>query len=171
MTPIAPPETPQDWDDTRALCTAYLDHLAAADPDAAKVLAANYPAEARANLMADLPRLHTPPDGLCLLARAAQGRPIGTGGYVQLSPKTAELKRVYVMPEGQGRGLGRALVEALIKGARGAGYDTLVLDTMHFLTPAIRLYQDLGFTERAGYHPSHADLGPLVRCFEKDLTK
>lgn len=171
MSRLALPETPQDWEDIRALCAAYLDHLGAADPGAAAVLAANYPQAARAALMADLPLLHTPPSGLCLLVRDAGDRAIGTGGYVQFDAATAELKRVYVSPQGQGNGLGRVLVTALIDGARDVGYASIVLDTMHFLTPAIRLYLDLGFIERAGYLPSHATLGPLVRCFEKDLTQ
>lgn len=170
MTVLTAPGTPQDWADVRDLCCAYLDHLEAADPDARDVLAALYPQDKRTALLADLPQLHSPPDAMCLLARGAYGDPIGTGGFIRLSPTTAEMKRVYVTPAGQGRGLGRRLVTTLIEGARAAGYRHMVLDTMHFLTPAIRLYESLGFTPHPGYLPDHAALGPLVRCFEKDLT-
>ncbi|MGB6061810.1 MAG: GNAT family N-acetyltransferase [Candidatus Aquilonibacter sp.] len=61
---------------------------------------------------------------------------------------TAELARLYVEPHARKSGAGRALVNAVIDFARGAGFERLVLDTHRELLPAAcRLYNSLGFAE------------------------
>ena len=167
---IIHPRSNSDWDAVRALCRAYFDHLLEADPDAAPVMAEHYPEQAREDLLRDLPQVHRPPGGCCILLLDAQGTPLATGSYVPLTPKAVEVKRVYVAPAGQGQGLGRAIMTKLESEAIATGHTRMLLDTMHFLTPAISLYLSLGFRVRGGYHPAHETLGELVRCFEKDLT-
>jgi len=50
-----------------------------------------------------------------------------------------------VEPSYQGAGIGRRLLQAVIEEARRAGAHRLYLETNHVLTPAIRLYESLGF--------------------------
>ena len=50
-----------------------------------------------------------------------------------------------VEPSYQGAGIGRRLLQAVIDEARSAGAQRLYLETNHALTPAIRLYECLGF--------------------------
>ncbi len=53
---------------------------------------------------------------------------------------------LHVAPAWQGKGAGRALVEAAAERARQAGLRTLVCETQSTNVPAIRAYRRLGFT-------------------------
>jgi putative acetyltransferase len=48
-----------------------------------------------------------------LVARGGDGRALAGGALRELEPGAAELKRMYVRHEARGRGLGRAIPEAL----------------------------------------------------------
>ncbi len=96
--------------------------------------------------LASLPGRYAPPQGVILFAEIESG----VGGVVAmraLDPFTAELKRLFVRPEFQGAGLGRALAEAVIDTARRRGYSRLRLDTLPSMGTAIGLYRRLGFVE------------------------
>lgn len=57
----------------------------------------------------------------------------------------ADLERVAVRTDQQGRGLGRRLTCALVEQARRVGVEQLTLDLRGDNTAALRLYQSLGF--------------------------
>src|SRR5262249_40482153 len=59
----------------------------------------------------------------------ADGRAVGCGAVRKLEERTAELKRMYVAPEARGKGIGRAVLEALEKEAKGMGVKRLLLET------------------------------------------
>jgi ribosomal protein S18 acetylase RimI-like enzyme len=127
-----------------------------------------------------LPGKYAPPQGALLIARdagAALGcvamRPLpspqsgegvarsATGGAPGISEErwsACEMKRLYVTPEGRGRGLGRALTLAIIDAARAAGYRELRLDTLAPMAHAQALYRSLGFTEIAPYNDNPPDI-------------
>src|SRR5947208_14623786 len=86
----------------------------------------------------------SPPNGRLLLA-SFDGQLVGCAGLRWLSPEIAEMKRVYVRPAFRGRGLGKALVEAVIVAARLIGYRKLRLETATFMEGAQALYRSLGF--------------------------
>src|SRR5262245_59706217 len=73
------------------------------------------------------------------------GHAVGCGALRRLDSETGELKRMYVDPVVRGRGIGRALVEALEREARGLGVRRVVLETGTRLVAAIRLYEGLGY--------------------------
>ncbi len=76
-----------------------------------------------------------------------------------LDEKTAELKRMYVLPEYQGKGYGRLLLEHAIAQARQKQYQKIYLDTRRQFTVAQSLYRSCGFVETESYNNSkHADL-------------
>ncbi len=96
--------------------------------------------------MAALPGAYAPPTGHLLLAQE-EGEAAGSAGLRRVTEERAELKRLYVRPEFRGRGVGRALVMALIDAARERGYRWIQVHTAEFLTEALQLYHDLGFKE------------------------
>jgi ribosomal protein S18 acetylase RimI-like enzyme len=59
--------------------------------------------------------------------------------------QAASMRMLAVAPEAQGRGIGRALVEACIDRARTEGRPGLALHTRPVMTAAQRLYESLGF--------------------------
>ena len=56
-----------------------------------------------------------------------------------------EALKLGVREEFRGKGVGRALMEAVIQAARDAGQRRMVLTSNHKLKDALRLYEDFGF--------------------------
>jgi putative acetyltransferase len=61
------------------------------------------------------------------------------------------MKRLYVRSDFRGKGVGGALVDALVGSAREIGYERLRLDTLPLMTTAIAMYRSMGFKEIAPY--------------------
>lgn len=73
---------------------------------------------------------------------------VGGGGFAPLlggDPITAELKKMYFLPEARGLGWGRRLMELLLEGALRAGYQQIYLETTPDMQDAIALYEKSGF--------------------------
>lgn len=103
--------------------------------------------------LAGLPGAYASPRGRLLLA-LVDGAPVGCVGLRPHDDHSGEMKRLFVQPGHQGRGLGRSLVEALISEARAIGYTRLLLDTLPSMQSAQRLYTTLGFVLRPPYFDS-----------------
>lgn len=103
--------------------------------------------------LAALPGYYAPPRGRLLLA-VIDGAPVGCVGLRPHDATTGEMKRLFIQPGHQGRGLGRQLVEAVTAEARAIGYTSLLLDTLPSMQSAIKLYESLGFVRRAPYFDS-----------------
>jgi len=97
----------------------------------------------------------------------AGGVAVGCGALRELDSTTAEIKRMFVLPEFRGRGISRVVLESLEAHARVNGWTTLKLETGTLQAPAIALY------ESAGYRPieswgAYAE-SPFSLCFAKAL--
>ncbi|MBI0317932.1 MULTISPECIES: GNAT family N-acetyltransferase [Streptomyces violaceusniger group] len=110
-------------------------------------------AELRAALAKDPHQDLSPPDGEFLVARSDAGEFLGCVGVRLLggSPKTAELKRMYVDLSGRGAGLGRGLLLAVEEAARRLGAARIVCETNTQLTEARALYTRHGYEETTPY--------------------
>ncbi len=103
--------------------------------------------------LAGLPGKYAPPAGALFLARAADGEVLGCVGLRSFGDGGAcEMKRLYVLPAGRGKGVGAALVEHVVNTAAKAGYREMLLDTLPTMTGAIRLYKAAGFAEIPAYY-------------------
>lgn len=79
--------------------------------------------------------------------------------------RIVELKRMFVLPEFQGKGYGRLLLEHAVKRAREQKYQKICLDTRKQFSVAQHLYRGVGFRETERYNDNeHAEL-----YFEMDL--
>ena len=103
--------------------------------------------------LAELPGRYAPPSGRLLLA-LVDGEAAGCVALRRLDVETAEVKRLFVRARGRERGVGRALMEALLREARAAGYARVRLDTLPSMTSARTIYAAMGFREIAPYYPS-----------------
>lgn len=66
--------------------------------------------------------------------------------------KIVELKRMFVMPEYQGKGYGRLLLEHAISYAKKCQYNKICLDTRKQFSAAQHLYRSCGFSETEKYN-------------------
>lgn len=104
---------------------------------------------------ASFPGAYASPAGALLLARRDDGKPLGCVALRPLAiPERCEMKRLYVVPAGRGRGVGSALMNAIITAAAQLGYREMVLDTLPDMHAALALYRQAGFAPTASYYAS-----------------
>jgi putative acetyltransferase len=96
---------------------------------------------------------------------------VGGGGVAPLDggpPDTCELRKMYLLREGRGRGAGRALLERCLSEARRLGHRRCYLETLTGMDAAQHLYRQAGFT-RIGAPMGNTGHGGCDRWFARDL--
>jgi GNAT superfamily N-acetyltransferase len=107
-------------------------------------------AQGFADEIAHLPGPYAPPDGALLVAHK-DSEVLGCIAFKRLAPGVAEIKRLYVVQQGRGLGVGKALVAAILEEAERLGYREIKLDTLPHMVQAIALYRSCGFAPIAPY--------------------
>lgn len=107
------------------------------------------------------------PDGAFLVGYE-EGEPVACGGVCRYDERTAEIRRLYVVPAARGRGLSRAVLAGLEDAARRLRYDAVRLETGNRQTEAIGLYEAAGYRPIARYGPYVDDERSV--CFERELS-
>jgi GNAT superfamily N-acetyltransferase len=107
------------------------------------------------------------PGGAFVIGEDDAVGPVACGGYRRLDDDVAEIKRMFVAPNGRGTGAGASVLAELEKAAIRAGYRAFRLET------GVRQPDAIGLYERAGYRRIER-YGEFVGsafsvCFEKLL--
>jgi len=101
--------------------------------------------------LTDLKSMYATPLGGIILCRNNQEF-IASVAIRKIDTEIAELKRMYVKPAFQKRGIGKKLLEEAVLLASQSGYNKIRLDTLSNMTPAIDLYKRNGFYEIPAYY-------------------
>jgi GNAT superfamily N-acetyltransferase len=72
--------------------------------------------------------------------------PVGIGAYKEYDSETAEIKRMFTLPEHRGKGIAKAILTELELWAKEENYKVSILETGFLQKAAIGLYQKLGYT-------------------------
>lgn len=131
-----PPQSP----DARRLLADYLDDLERRLDGWAR---AGYVDAASDELL--------PPAGALLLGYE-DGEAVACGAVHVIAPGIAEVKRMFVAPRVRGRGLGRALLDALERTAIELGCNVARLDSTEPLAEAMAFYRSVGYVEIGDYN-------------------
>lgn len=86
------------------------------------------------------------PGGQIFMVESGQGDVVGCCALMQMGDGSLELAKMAVRPDARGKGLSKLLMEACIGGAKSVGASRLYLETNSALAPALRLYEQFGFT-------------------------
>jgi putative acetyltransferase len=97
----------------------------------------------------------------------ADNHAVGIGALRPLEPGVGEIKRMFVLPEHRGKGVGRAVLSALEAQAVKLGYSSVRLETGTKQPEAIALYRSAGYAGILNFG-EYAD-NPMSVCFEKKL--
>lgn len=93
--------------------------------------------------------------------------PVGCGAFKVYEKKTAEIKRMYVLPEFRGKGIAQAVLKELEIWAKELGFQFCILETGKKQPEAIRLYEKSGYA----YIPNYGQYEKVESsvCFKKAL--
>ena len=151
MVQVVVPTTVAQMDAVRALMRAFIAwHRGRHQQDLA-LIDSYFDADAFEAELAGLPGKYAPPRGSLLLA-TMEDQPVGCVALREIDATSCEMKRMFVYPERQGHGVGRALADAVIRDARAIGYRRMLLDTSIRQVEAQALYRRLGFRDIAPYY-------------------
>jgi GNAT superfamily N-acetyltransferase len=162
------PRTDAEMAAFRALSWDYRDFLLALPPPDGAIVRAAYPEERFRAILDAAERENRPPRGMMRLV-LKDGVPVGCGTIQTLGPGDCEIKRVWIAPEVQGLGAGRALMERLIADCRELGFTRILMDTGTPLSQATKLYDSMGFSRRGPYQPMPPEAEGIMIYFELPL--
>jgi GNAT superfamily N-acetyltransferase len=151
MTSIKNVNTQEQIEQVRALMRAFVDWHRQRHIEDHELIDEYFNVRDFEEELAFLPGKYAPPKGRLLLA-LKDGQPAGCAALHELDAQACEMKRMFVYPQFQGKGVGRALAEALIREARTIGYASILLDTSFRQAEAQGLYQSLGFKKIEPYY-------------------
>lgn len=100
----------------------------------------------------NLPGKYAAPTGRLFLI-SVENKLAGCIALRKLDDRICEMKRLYVRGDFRGLGLGKRLIERLIKDAKVIGYKKMRLDTLPDKMPqAVKLYESYGFRKINPYY-------------------
>jgi GNAT superfamily N-acetyltransferase len=98
----------------------------------------------------------------------AENEPVGCGCFKEFDSSSVEVKRMFVAPGHQRKGIGASILKELEKWAAEIGYNSMILETGTRQQEAIRLYQKIGYQIIPNFSPYIGN--ELSVCMKKELN-
>lgn len=109
------------------------------------------------------------PENMSALAVCYDGQQaIACGAWKAIDADTAEVKRIFVLPQYRRKGVATAMIRALEESIVASGRRKLILETAVDTTGSHQLYASLGYQTRNYYGSPAGEANCL--CFEKEIT-
>ncbi|XGV98748.1 MAG: GNAT family N-acetyltransferase [Leptolyngbya sp. BL-A-14] len=88
-----------------------------------------------------------------------QGTLVGTGAYYPIprGQKAVEIRKMYLLPEARGKGLGRFLLQALEAAIATRHFEQIWIETASILAEAVTLYENSGYEPATGIETARCD--------------
>ena len=88
-----------------------------------------------------------------------QGKIVGTAAYypVHRGPGAVEIRKMYLLPEVRGQGLGRYLLQELEQAIAARSFQTIWIETASVLKEAVQLYESSGYQPATGVETKRCD--------------
>lgn len=120
----------------------------------------------------DLARFYRRPHGAYFVA-VENGRPIGGAGIAPLPNirGACELRKMYLVEDARGLGLGHVLLQRCLAMAGDAGHSTCYANTLARMSDACRLYESAGFTQTASPVAKGLDSSGCDRWYALSLPR
>jgi ribosomal protein S18 acetylase RimI-like enzyme len=160
--------SPAELDQVRDLIRAFVAWHRQRHVDQLRLIDDYFDPAAIDDELASLPGRYARPSGRLLLAQYG-GEPAGCVGLKAIDAQACEMKRMFVSPQFQGLGIGRALAEAIVAEGRDAGYQSMWLDTSVRQTEAQSLYRSMGFETVDPYYEVPPDQADWLVFMRKNL--
>ena len=96
-----------------------------------------------------------------------QGNIVGTAAYYPITrgEQAVEIRKMYLLPQVRGQGLGRYLLQQLENAIAEKGFKEIWLETASVLSEAVVLYENNGYQPASGVETARCDL-----VFKKKLS-
>ncbi len=108
-----------------------------------------------------------PENMACRIIAYEAEQAVACGCWKPVDKETAEVKRIYVLPEYRRKGIATAIIELLESHICASGYQKILLETARTTGDSKALYLSLGYREIPYYgSPAGAE---NCRCFLKDI--
>lgn len=112
-------------------------------------------------------KYNDPQSFACRAVAYIEGKAVGCGCWKALDAHTAEIKRIYVLPDYRRQGIASGLIRRLEQDVAEQGCSRVVLETARMTNDSESLYMGLGY-HNIPYYGSPAG-GENCLCFEKKL--
>ena len=89
-----------------------------------------------------------------------EGKIVGTAAYYPISrgENAVEIRKMYLLPEVRGKGLGKHLLKMLENAIAEKNYQEIWIETASVLVEAVRLYERNGYQPAIGVETDRCDL-------------
>lgn len=88
-----------------------------------------------------------------------QGKVVGTSAYypVERGKNAVEIRKMYLLPEFRGQGIGKFLLQQLEETIANRGFQQIWIETASALKEAIQLYESSGYQPTTGVETKRCD--------------